>query len=178
MDGLVEYSIPIKGLRDGIHRFQFKIDRNFFKHFENSPVEQGQIDLTLTFDKRPDLYVLQFDFEGTIKTECDRCLETIDLPISGHQQLLVKFSFEEEAEEADVIYINPEDQKLDVSKFVYEFIILAIPIIKVYNCEDDEKRPCNEEMLRYLDEAAQEPAEEDEDFNPIWEELKKLSKDD
>jgi uncharacterized protein len=178
MDGLVEYSIPIKGLRDGIHRFHFKIDRNFFKNFENSPVEEGDVDMTLTFDKRPDLYVLQFNFEGTIQTECDRCLETIDLPISGNQHLLVKFSYEEEAEEADVIYINPEDQKLDVSKYVYEFIILAIPIIKVYNCEDDENKPCNEEMLRYLDRTSQEPQQEDEAFNPIWEELKKLSDDD
>jgi len=179
MEGLVEFSIPIKGLGDGIHRFDFHIDQSFFKHFENAPVEEGDIDLTFTLDKSPSMYVLEFDFEGTVKTACDRCLATIDLPISGSQQLLVKFSYEEQDEEAEVIYISPETKKLDVSKYIYEFVVLAIPMIKVYDCQEDENPPCNFDMLRYL-EATEEapPMEKKVEDNPIWDELrKKLSKD-
>ncbi|MBK6949770.1 MAG: hypothetical protein IPH16_18380 [Haliscomenobacter sp.] len=55
MSGLVPYSLPIQGLNNGIHEYEFHIDREFFQHFENSPVVEGDIDLTLILDKRPNM---------------------------------------------------------------------------------------------------------------------------
>ncbi len=177
MDGLVEYSIPVQGLENGVHRFQFAVGEAFFRYFTASPVEAGAISVTLDFDKRPGMYVLEFEFEGTVKAECDRCLVEIDLPVSGRERLLVKFSYESQPEEADVIYISPEAQRLNVAKYIYEFIVLAMPITKVYDCENDEDRACNEEMLDYLDGGASQTGEAAPDeINPLWEELKKLSK--
>ncbi len=177
MDGLVEYSIPVQGLGNGVHRFQFEVDEAFFRHFPVSPVEAGTVSVALDFDKRPDMYVLEFEFEGTVKAECDRCLAEIDLPVAGRERLLVKFSQEAEPEEADVIYISPEAQRLNVAKYIYEYIVLAMPMIKVYDCENDENRVCNEEMLEYLDGGAPQTDEAAPDeINPVWEELKKLSK--
>ena len=173
MDTLVQYTIPIKGLGPGVHEFDFHIDNDFFTHFENSPIQEGDLQLHLVFDKRADLFVLEFDFQGTVKADCDRCLAKIDLPIGNQQRLLVKFSLEEELEEAEVIYIHPEAQKLNVSKYIYEYICLAMPMIKVYDCDQEENRPCNEEMLGYLDNEE----EENTDSNPIWDELKKLNKE-
>ncbi len=173
MDGLIEYAIPVKGLGIGIHQFRFEIDGTFFGAFEESPVKEGRVDLHLVFDKRMDLYILEFSFAGTVKTSCDRCLADIDLPISGEDRLIVKFSFEEEEEEADVIYINPEAQQLHVARYIYEFIILAIPIIKVYNCEDEVDPACNQEMLEYLER--KNDSEPEATNNPIWEELKKFN---
>jgi len=168
MDALREYSIPFKGLGNGIHQFVFRIDKSFFEHFEQSPISDCSIELKLDFDKRSDLFVLEFDFSGKVKTSCDRCLVPIDLPISGAQSLLVKFSEAEEAEEAEVVYISPDENELNVSRFVYEFICLALPIMKTYDCENDEPRPCDMEMLRFLDNGKEAQAEQ----NPIWDELK------
>ena len=36
MEALVQYTIPVKGLGQGIHQFEFQIDRHFFQHFEAS----------------------------------------------------------------------------------------------------------------------------------------------
>ncbi len=179
MDALIPYVIPVKGLRHGVHAFKFQIDDAFFKHFEESPVQQGQIEMTMTFDKRPDLIILEFDFEGTVKTECDRCLAPINLPIADTQRLMVKFSEEEEPEDAEVVYMHPEAQQLNVARYVYEFICLAIPMIRVYDCQNDPDRPCNEDMLRYLDNAADtsEEANRDEQ-NPFREALKKWKDND
>lgn len=174
MDGLIEYAIPVKGLGNGIHPFHFRIGKTFFEQFEDSPVRQANIELDLSFDKRTDMFVFTFQFEGTVKAECDRCLAAIDLPVSGQERLIVKFSFENEEEEADVIYVNPEIPKINVAHYIYEFIILAIPIIKVYNCEEDEQPPCNQEMLEYLEEKEISTPEEGT-TNPIWEELKKFN---
>lgn len=178
MDSLVQYSIPVKGLRSGTHQFDFQVDVDFFRCFESSPVADGKIDLTLLFDKRPDMYVLQFDFEGTVKTECDRCLAQIDLPIADSQRLVVKLSEQTEAEDADVIYIHPEEQQLNVATYIYEYIILSMPFMKVYDCDNDKNRVCNEEMLYYLQNVQEEEAAEEEpenEQNPLWEELKKLN---
>ena len=179
MERLVEFSIPVKGLGNGPHQFRFRIDASFFENFEGSPVEEGNISVNLELDKRPDMLVLQFGFEGTVKTECDRCLASIDLPVSGTERLLVKFSLEEEAEDAEVVYIHPETQHLSVARYIYEFIILAMPMIKAYDCEKEVPRPCNEEMLRFLEGEQQSGQQEEEsrEDNPIWEELKKLTGD-
>jgi uncharacterized protein len=182
MDPLITYSIPVKGLYNGIHQFEFQIDRFFFENFEQSPVTEGDVQVRLDFDKHPDMYVLQFELAGTVRTECDRCLAEIDLPIASSQRLLVKFSLEEEEDEADIAYISPEASLFNVAQYIYEFICLALPIIKAYDCEDQSPRPCNEEMLRYLrhseeDSALEEDEAEQEDPNPIWDELKKLSND-
>lgn len=177
MDALIQYAIPVKGLRNGLHRYEFHIDRLFFVNFEGSPVEDSEIDLELSLDKRPDMLVLEFDFEGTVRTECDRCLAEINLPVSGNARLLVKYSLEEEPEEVEVVYIHPETDHFNVAKYIYEYIVLSMPMIKVYDCEAEDPRPCNEEMLRYLassSDPAQAPGEEE---NPIWDELKKLKND-
>lgn len=181
MDPLIQYSLPVKGLRPGTHQFDFHIESEFFSQFEDSPVSDGNINLTLVFDKRPNLFVLQFDFAGTIKAECDRCLEMIDLPVADSQQLLVKFSEEQEAEDADVIYIHPETQHFNVATYIYEYVILAMPIRKVYDCENDKNAQCNQEMLKYIRQEVDElppVAEEKPSSNPLWDQLKNLNVED
>lgn len=172
MDPLVSFVIPIRGLFPGQHDYIFDIDAFFFKQFESSPIQDGEVKVELSLDKQPDMYELWFQFEGTVKADCDRCLAPINLPIEGRERLLVKFSLEETFEDAEVIYINPETPKLSVAKYIYEFICLSLPIIKTYDCRAEKVRPCDEEMLSHLEQ----PSEEEPENNPIWDELKKLKK--
>lgn len=170
MNPLVPFVIPIRGLFPGLHDYTFEIDASFFEQFENAPVQDGDVEVRLALNKQTDMYVLHFEFEGTVKTDCDRCLAPINLPIEGAERLLVKFSLEETSEEAEVIFIHPETPKLDVSKYVYEFISLAIPMIKTYDCQAEDERPCDDKMLGYLETQN----EEEQPDNPIWDALKKL----
>ena len=175
MDPLIAYTFPVKGLKAGVHRFDFQVDRAFFQAFEGSPVEDGNVQLTLYFDKRPTMFVLDFEFSGTVKSSCDRCLEIIDLPIADRQQLLVKFD-EVEEEDAEVVYIHPDTDELSVAKWAYEFICLAIPISRRYDCENDLNAVCNQEVLKYLrTEDADTESPEEPPRNPIWDVLKDLN---
>ena len=174
METLNQFTIPLEGLKDGMHQFDFQIDRGFFNHFEQSPIQEGNFDLKLFFDKRPDLLVLTFDFKGSFSTNCDRCLEAIELPMKNSEQLLVKYA-EAPSEEADVVYIERGTQQLNVAKYAYEFICLSIPMIKVYDCEEDENPPCNQAILDQL--YNEEEVEEEETKNPVWDALKDLKKD-
>lgn len=170
MDALKQFSIPIKGIQNGVHQFDFQLDTAFFEAFEDSIIKEGFFDVKLEVDKRPDMFVLVFSFEGTVKTACDRCLEIIDLPVEGSEQLLVKLA-ETPSEEAEIVYITPTLTSLNVAKYIYEFINLSLPLIKVYDCENDTPRPCNDNMLDYL-----EPDDNEEKSNPIWDALKDLNK--
>ncbi len=171
MEALPEFTIPIEGLGDGVHQFDFQIDKSFFDHFQNSPIKDGKFDLKLYFDKRPDMLVLTFEFAGSYVTDCDRCLESIDLPVKDSQQLLVKYA-DEPKDDTEIIYITKETQLLNVAKYAYDCIGLAIPISKV--CDEIDDPPCNDKMLDYLDEKEEE--ENESQNNPIWEALKNFKK--
>ena len=174
MEPLTEYTIPIEGLKDGMHEFDFQLDSSFFEHFEAAPIQNGNFTLKLYFDKRPDMLVLVFDIKGSYPTECDRCLAAIDLPVNGQEQLLIKYA-SQAGEDADVVYITRETKLLNIAKYVYEYVCLSVPMVKTYECETEKEPPCNQEMLAYLNrEATNEP--ETETNNPIWEALKGLDK--
>ncbi len=174
MDRLVSYSLPIKGLNTGTHEFIFHVDGEFFAHFEHSPVKTADIELVLVLDKRPGIMTMEFDFSGTIDTECDRCLAPIHLPVADSQVVMVKYSEEEGQEDADVIFIHPETPALDVSEYVYEFIILSIPMIKTYDCQEENPPVCDQEMLLLLEQGIEPPQVEEKEENPVWEKLKDL----
>ncbi len=172
MDSLLPYMIPVKGLSVGPHQYEFIADGSFFRSFEDSPIEEAQVKVELVLDKRPDMLVLEFSFAGYVASTCDRCLVGINLPVKGEQRVLVKYSWDkEESTDEDVVYIHPDSPKLQVAPFVYEFIVLSLPLIKVYECEADERPPCDQAMLSYLEEQEEEENPDTPD-NPFKEALK------
>ncbi len=169
MDALDHFSIPVSGLGDGLHEYQFVIESDFFQLFEGSPIQEAEVDVYLDFEKRPDMYIMNFDICGTVVTTCDRCLEEFGLPVEDYQTLLVKFD-EAESEDAEIIYILRGTQKLNVAKFIYEFINLAVPMAKTH---DDAGEKCNPEMLKFLTNLE----EEKKSSNPVWDALKGLNQE-
>lgn len=171
MDTLPEFSIPFSGLGDGVHEFDFQIDAKFFAAFEASPVQEGMLTNHLIFDKQSDMMVLTFESNGTIHTICDRCLGDFDLPIEDKQSLIFKFS-DEPSDDPDVVNLPKGTKTLNVAEYIYEFIVLAIPMIKTHDLADED---CDEEMLDYLD-PIEDDEPQDEPENPIWGALKNFNK--
>jgi uncharacterized protein len=176
MNPLLPFTIPVRGLHTGITEYDFEIDDDFFTAFETSPIQQGSLQLHLTFDKSPRMWVLDFDFSGTVRTECDRCLAEIDLPIADRQQLIVKLSEAPDPDEdADVVFVDPDTPRFNVAQYVYEFIVLALPMIKAYDCRSEATPPCDEDLLERLEKqnsSAGSADDEAEDSASPWDELK------
>lgn len=176
MNPLLPFTIPVRGLRTGITEYDFAIDETFFAAFEASPIERGDVDVHLNFDKSPRMWVLDFAVSGTVRTECDRCLAPIDLPIEDRQQLIVKLSEEPDPDEdADVVFVDPDTPRFNVAQYVYEFIVLAMPLIKTYDCRSEPNPPCDEDLLARLEaqaSASETDAAADEDQESPWDELK------
>jgi uncharacterized protein len=147
---LTAFSIPIKGLKQDFYSFDFQLDKSFFDAFENSMIPDGNIKVKMEMERKTSHLKLDFEFEGTIKTECDRCLVEIDLPIEGQHFMIVKFSEETQEDEDEIIYIHPEAHELRVAHYIYEYVNLAVPIRKTYDCEAEETPPCDTSMLAYI----------------------------
>lgn len=174
MDALEEYLIPISGLKFGSHSFDFQIDSAFFAHFPDSLIKEGSFKVQLDFDKKIDLYEMNFSFEGTTKAACDRCLAAVDFPVNGNNRLIVKFA-EEYLEDIDVVYIPIKTETLNIAKYIYEYLCLAVPYVKIYDCDVDKNKPCDTEMLTFLDKQADDNDKELKDNpNSTWDQLKNI----
>ena len=170
MEALDHFTIPVSGLSNGLHEYDFSIGKEFFQHFEGSLVEDANMVVHFSFDKRTDLYEMTFEINGIVKATCDRCLEEFDLPVEDEQSLLVKFD-EKEWEDAEVIYILHGTQQLNIARYIYEFINLAVPMTKTH---DDAGESCNPEMLKFIEP---EEDEKKDDAGSIWDSLKGLNLD-
>lgn len=154
----------------GHHQFDFTVDSAFFSHFEGSPFQQGDVQVHLNFEKHSDFWELLFSLRGVITTICDRCLEEFRLPMQAEQRLLVKFA-EEEWEDDAIIYVLAGTAQLNVARFIYEYINLAVPMVKTHTLAGEA---CNPEMLKFI--RTEEPTKDGEGETPddssVWDVLK------
>ena len=176
MKGLREFEIPYVGLRVGVHKFNYDIDSNFFKHFEDSLIQDCKVHVRLEFEKKETFFVLNFFIDGGVKAECDRCLVPFDKQIFGDFTCYIKFADEpSNIGDDEVIFITRDETIIDVSQLIYEYINLCLPMQKL-GCEKPGEEPqCNKEVLKYiLGEGTEKKTEE---VDPRWAALKNLKKD-
>lgn len=182
MKYLKNFLLPFSGLKNGIHLFDYQIDNVFFECFEDSIIQNGKVRVHLKFDKRPSFFVLNFDFEGYVEMNCDRCLEDFEMPLNNEQQFIVRLSEIEKEDEEEVVYIKTTDTEINIATFIYEIIHLNLPMRKV--CEDGENGnpDCNENMFGYISEISEDDKTKDEGnsvetTSSVWSALKDLKVD-
>lgn len=181
MQVLRPYVLPIKGLKPGMHEYSYQVNDEFFAAFPASPVSRANLELSILVDKKFGEFTVRFDFEGTIATECDRCLADIDLPVEGDDVLLFQVNHDDELESEDplLVYLSPDAHELDLASYAYEFMLLSIPIFKT--CQEGQPpADCDEDMIAKLHVAPAtngSSTQEDADKPSPWDVLKKLQND-
>lgn len=169
--GKSQYIVPFGGLPVGLHEFEFEVNDPFFSKFENSEVDKASLEVRALLTKQNNVLQLSFDIKGTIGIACDRCLKDFDFPVETKENLVIKHG--DPAESTDEILVIPEGQdEIDVTHYLYEYIVLALPARKV-PCELDEKQfVCDYEVLEKLKNLA--PEDNKEPNNPMWDQLSKI----
>jgi uncharacterized metal-binding protein YceD (DUF177 family) len=168
------YAIPLVGLKEGRHTFEFEIKEAFFEQFEESEVKEGSLLVKVEIEKRSSLAELTIRIEGGIKICCDRCLEMFLHPVECEDRLIVKFGRSVGDDDPDVVSLPVDAPELDLMQHFYEFIMLALPIRRIHPDGSDGESTCDPEMLAKLREHL---TEEEHDNDPRWDELKKLIND-
>ncbi len=192
MGKFTQYKIDLKNLPDGTSAYTYELDRRFFDAIDHEDVKKGNVKAELEVKKATSSYEIDFHLVGAVQIPCDRCLDEMDQEIDAIGRLIVKFG-EEYFEDSDELVIIPESEgAINVAWYLYEFIVLNIPIKHVHEIGN-----CNKSMVsKYRKHQAVNIADEDdlqddddlsddediaddaseEQTDPRWDELKKLKK--
>ena len=170
-----KYNIEFKGLGEGLHDFEFRIDNTFFEHFNESLVDNGDVTVKVALEKRSAFIKIHLKIKGWLELTCDRCLDKYQQKVKQKTELFVKFGEKKFEEGENVVWVLPEEHFISLAQPIYEYISLSIPLRHVHPKNSDGKRGCNKEMLKKLKNYMHvENEEEEKTTDPRWDALKKL----
>ncbi len=180
-----QYNVVLKDLTDEIRVCEYDLDEAYFKKIDSPEVQKGKLKAIVKVQKKISSFELSFSIEGTILIPCDRCLDDMEQSISYKDKLQVKFGATF-SEENDIVIVPEAEGAINIAWFLYEFIILNIPIKHVHAPGE-----CNKTMVTKLkrhitrpkdDEAGEFEALDDDDFeiedtqiDPRWDGLQNIT---
>ena len=171
MDRLKPYKIDLHGLKEGVNTLEFRLDDEYFSAVEAEDVRQGCLDAVVEIVRKASLFEVNFNIKGTVVVPCDLCLDDMEQPVEAESQLVAKFG-KENSEDDDLVTVAEDEGILDVSWFMYESIVLNIPIKHVH-----APGKCNRVMIDMLEKhSATRSGDEDNEkpIDPRWSGLLKL----
>jgi len=174
MNNLSEFNIKFEGLKQGTHFYEFYVDNAFFEEFDSFDYKDSAIAVGLEFEKQSTIMVLTFDFLGTFMVPCDRCLDDVEVEVSGEEKLIVKFGNEDYDDTEEILMLPIHEFELNVAKHIYEFINVNMPQKRIH-----DEGLCNSEVIKKLDGVAPaandiESENNEIDVDPRWASLRDI----
>lgn len=170
-----EYEIAWQGLKPGPHTYVYDIDDRFMQGREiDDSFTNWKAQITLGFDKHENFFMLHFDVDGNVTVPCDRCGDDFQLRLWDEFDLVIKLMGEDAGEiedEDDVVFIPRSETVIDISGWLYEFLMLSVPLQHIHPDLANGKPGCNPEALDLLDKLSEPP---EENGNPLWKGLEQL----
>jgi uncharacterized metal-binding protein YceD (DUF177 family) len=145
------YVINFKGLEPGQYDYEFQVGDKFFESYGVQDFRKGDVKVKVELLKESTMLVLNFDVEGSVELECDRCLDLYDQQVKGEFKLIVKFGEEAEELTDEIIVLPFESYQIDLSQFFYEYIALLLPMKHVHPDDEQGHSTCNQEMIQRLE---------------------------
>jgi uncharacterized metal-binding protein YceD (DUF177 family) len=166
--------INIVNLKDGEHNFEFKEKLENF-NYEGITLP-SDIEVSAVLYKSAGQITIDAVITGKYILTCDRCVEDYDTDFEIPFYIIYKFENDEELlknDEDDTIkFISPKTVYISLDEDVKEYIILAVPMKHAPEEIDDVCTRCGRNINELF--KREEPEEEEEKENPVWEKLKSL----
>ena len=171
MKSLSPYLIKFSGLKDGLHCFNYELGNKFFKNFDYYDFLDAKLLANLELEKKSTLLNLKFSFSGEIDVQCDVSMESFALKLETDYSVVVKFKDNIISSDDKVVFLPAGSHSLDVSRMIYESIVLAVPQKKVHpGIENGTLKSDIAEKLKNL-----KPKKNfKEKTDPRWDKLKDL----
>jgi uncharacterized metal-binding protein YceD (DUF177 family) len=178
MKSLKKFTIQFVGLKDGSHRFDYQIDKGFFEFFEYDNFNEVDVHVGLDFEKKQHMLELKFHAQGKVNVNCDVSYEAFDQPIDNSLSLVMKFGEEFQIIDEELIILPQGDFEIEVQQFIYESIVLGVPLKCVHpKVEDGTMDSAILDKLEQLSPENQEKNKDKEETDPRWDKLKELLND-
>ncbi|MDB2385511.1 DUF177 domain-containing protein [Polaribacter sp.] len=172
MKDLKQFNIQFVGLKLGKHSFEYQIDNTFFGLFDYDEFSEASIKIDLEFVKKTTFFELVFHANGFVTVPCDVTNELYDQEIENTLPLLVKFGLEFNNEDEEILTLPHGDYELNVAQFIYEMIVLSVPLKRVHPKVEDGTM--ESEALKKLKELEIKENKTVANTDPRWDKLKNL----
>ena len=171
------FEIAFVGLKPGIHQFEYILDDKFFIEKGAEDFNNATATVKLSLEKNAGFMLLKFEVGGNAVVSCDRCGNPLKMDLWDEFKVLVKLvdnpdQMNEQEEDPDVFYLSRTESHLDVSDWVYEFVMLSVPMQRMCSKELIGGPQCNTEVLEKLKEM--EVKEIENNANTLWKGLDKF----
>ena len=130
---LRKFGIKIQSLSNNKHLFEFDFNQKLLDQF-NSEIDisksKGVCNVILL--KSEMMLDVTFNITGETNLTCDRTLKNYTHKLNFSKKILFKFGDEDEEISDEMIVINRAKSILNISKYIYEFFILEIPLKRLH----------------------------------------------
>jgi len=157
MSKFEQYNVVLKDLNNETRLFEYELDNAYFKKIDSPEIQKGNVAAKVTVQQKQDLYELQFVIDGSVIIPCDRCLDNMEQPIHYKEKLQVKFG-DKFSEEDEIVIVPESEGAINIAWFLYEFIVLNIPIKHVHPSGE-----CNKTMTSKLRKHISRQKDDDDD---------------
>lgn len=173
-----EFDIAFVGLKPGLHEFNYEVDDKFLLTYRETDFTNCKAHIKLTLERNTSFMMLKFEVDGSVEVSCDRCGNPLQISLWDEFNMIVKLvenpdEMNETEEDPDIYYISRTESHLHLSGWIYEFIVLSVPMQRMCNEDEIGGPQCNKEVLSMLKKMAEGNSENN---NPLLKQLEKLKK--
>ena len=165
------FEVAFVGLKPGLHEFVYELDEKFFIEREAKDISNPKATIKMSLEKNTGFMLLKFEVGGNVEVSCDRCGNSLTLDLWDEFKMLVKLvddakMMNEQEEDPDVFYLARNESHLYVGDWIYEFVLLSIPLQRMCSPDKMGGPQCNIEVLNKLKEM--ETNASNHPVNSIW----------
>ena len=156
-----QYNVVLKDLNEGSRIFEYELNDEYFKKIDSPEIQHGKVHAIVQVQPKQGLYELSFNLEGSVISPCDRCLDDMTQPIQYKEKLKAKLG-DRFSEEDEIVIVPESEGSINIAWFLYEFILLNIPIKHVHATGE-----CNKTMVTKLRKHITRQKDDDEDGSGV-----------
>ena len=136
------YIIDAQTLQQQSFEFDLEVGMELFETMEVADISGADykfrvVGTRLTTNKLE----IEIEGEGSVVTQCDRCLDDVTIEAEAAGVMVVYFGDEAVPFDGEEVTLQRGDE-FSIAQFVYDSIMLDLPIVRAHEPED-----CNPEML-------------------------------
>lgn len=155
------YQIQHTELGDGEHQFDFQTDDRIISRFENEEIRNTDLSVSAILERKSDDFILILDGKGSIELQCDRCLDFFTRDMNLHHEVSIQLAEETNFDtDEEFVTLSKSDNYLDIAYFIYEMIILDLPIRRVHPEDENGNSMCNPDVIKFITGESQITEEE------------------
>jgi len=127
-----QYNINLKSISEK-DNFSFDFSNKLFLYYDKENyLKNPNGTCNIQIDKRDGLIEMYFNLMGNVILNCDRSLKEFIFKINKKKKIIIKFEKIDEEINDEIVFVKQNTHTINVSKFIYEFFLLSIPLKRIH----------------------------------------------